>query len=138
MKLVLGVNPTSYTDPKGIAGNMEPDVVSVAKSIEAKYRLMGKFVEMNQRLVGDAVAEMAVKKLEGKSINDESVRKISSAFKDSLQLKLFDGKIPGVATKAANVGKRWRKNSPNRGFNRPSFIDTGTYKAAMDSVIKDA
>jgi len=138
MKLVLGVNPTSYSDPKGIEGNMDPDVVAVAQAIERKYKLMGKFVEMNQRLVGDAVAEMAIKKLEGNDINEASVRKISSAFKDALQLKLFDGKIPGVATKAANVGKRWRKNSPNRGFNRPSFIDTGTYKAAMDAVIKDA
>lgn len=138
MKLVLGVNPTSYTDPNGIEGSMEPDVVSVAHGIEEKYGLMNKFVDMNQRLVGDAVAEMMVRKLEGENINDVPIRKISSAFKDALQLKRFDGKIPGVATKAANIGWRWRKNSPNRGFKRPSFIDTGTYKAAMDSVIKDA
>lgn len=138
MKLVLGVWPTAYSDLLGVDHKQDPTVQQVAHGIEKKYGLMSKFVEMNQQLVGDAVAELLVQKLNGKNINDMSVKKIASEFKDDLQLKQFDGKIKGVATKASRFGKKWRKNSPDRGPGRPSFIDTGTYKAAMDAVIKDA
>jgi hypothetical protein len=138
MKLILGVRPSAYTDLLGVDYKQDPTVQQVAHGIEKKYGLMGKFVEMHPQLVGDAVAELLVQKLEGKNINDKSVKKIATAFKDDLQLKQFDGKIKGVATKAARMGRKWRKNSPDRGTNRPSFIDTGTYKAAMDAVIEDA
>lgn len=138
MKLVLGVWPTEYSDPKGIDGKQDSSVQAVAHGIEKKYGLMGKFVETNQELVGDSVAEILLQKLHGANVNGMRVKRVATAFKDDLQLKQFDGKVKGVATKAANLGKKWRRNSPDRGLNRPSFIDTGTYKAAMDAVIEDA
>ena len=137
MKLILGVNQTSYTDPKGLDNNQDGQVGEVARGIEEKYGLMHKFVEMNPHLVGDAVAQTIVDLWDGKDVLGKDIGQISQNFKDALQLKLFDGKIPGVATKAANIGWRWRSNSPRRGFNRPSFIDTGTYKAAMTAVLEE-
>ena len=138
MKLVLGVNPASYGDPKGVSGKELSTVQEVAKAIESKYGLMGKFVELNEDRVGDAVAEMLVKKLEGQDVFNKEISKISKPFKEDLEQKLFDGFVPNVPTKASLEGKGWRRNSPLRGRGRPSFIDTGLYKDSMSAVLIDA
>ena len=138
MKLKLGVRPSSYTDPKGIDGNQDATVQEVARGVERKYGLMGKFVEMEKQLIGDVVAQQIINKLEGQKIVGKDLSKISTAFKDSLALKMYDGKIKGVATKASRIDKGWRKNSPRRGFNRPSFVDTGLYKSSMTAELDDA
>ena len=68
MKLILGVNQTSYTDPKGLDNNQDGEVGAVARGIEEKYGLMHKFVEMNPHLVGDAVAQTIVDLWDGKDV----------------------------------------------------------------------
>ena len=138
MKLILGVHQASYTDPKGISGSELETVQDVARAIERRYGIMTKFVQMNNRLVGDAVAASIVEKLSGNQIDNKTIPAIADAFKSGLQNKIFDGRAFKVPTMAAKAGRRWRKNSPNQGPGRPSFIDTGTYKSAMDAVISDA
>jgi len=138
VKLVLGVNPASYSDPAGISGKELHTVQEVAKAIESKYGLMGKFVDLNEERIGDAVAEMLVQKLEGKDVLNKDISKISQPFKEDLEAKIFDGFAAYVPTKASIQGKRWRKNSPVRGKGRPSFVDTGLYKDSMSAVLKDA
>lgn len=137
MKLILGVNDTTYSDPKGIDGQQDPTVGQVAQGIESKYHLMQKFIQLNPQLIGDALAQTIVDLWDGKDVLGTDIGAISQKFKDDLQLKQFDGKIAGVATKASKFDKGWRKNSPRRGPNRPSFVDTGTYKAAMTAVLEE-
>lgn len=138
MKLVLGVNTGSYYDMKGYGGNELGTVEEVALAIESRYGVMGKFVDMNQALIGDQVAAMLVKKLEGNDIHGQPIKPIISSFQEALVNKKFDGTTGGVPTLASLKGTRWRRNSPHRGKNRPSFIDTESYKNSFTSVIDDA
>ena len=138
MKLVLGVNTGSYYDMKGISGDELGTVEEVAHAIEDRYGVMQKFVEMNPALIGDQVATMLAKRLEGEAITGEPMSPIIKAFQDALVNKKFDGTSRGVPTMASIKGRGWRKNSPKRQKGRPSFIDTETYKNSFTSVLTDA
>lgn len=135
MKLVLGVNTGSYYDMKGYSGSELGTVEEVAQAIEDRYGVMQKFVDANSALIGDQVAMAIVGRLEG---NDSNVLDgVVKQFRKDLEGKRFDG-LKGVPTLASLQGTKWRRNSPNRGKNRPSFIDTGTYRDAFTAVITDA
>ena len=138
MKLILGVNTASYYDMKGKGGHELGTVQEVAHAIEKRYGVMQKFVEVNESLVGDQVAAMLVRRLEGDSINNQRIEPIIKAFQDDLVNKKFDGLIREVPTKASLEGRGWRRNSPKRQKGRPSFIDTESYKNSFTSVITDA
>jgi len=131
MKLVFGVQPTSY---------LEGDQVSeVAHFLEKRYKVMETFVDMYEELVGDQVAKAFVSKLENNPDKaKKDIRFLAKEFKESIENKRFDGMQPMIPTRASLEGKKWRKSSPNRGPNRPSFLDTGTYKDAMDVELSDA
>lgn len=129
MKLALGVQPISYAEG-------DP-VVDTAKYLEKRFHVMETFVGLNQELVGDAVAEALVLRMEKKPFQ-KPLDNIAKEFRESVEQKKFDGWGPDIPTFAAQKGIRWRKSSPRRGPNRPSFLDTGTYKDAMGVELKDA
>jgi len=131
MKLVFGVQPTSY---------LEGDQVSeVAHYLEKRFKVMETFIGMNEEMIGDQAAKAFVSKLEMKPDQaKKDIGFIAKEFKESIENKKFDGWGPDIPTASSQKGIRWRKSSPYRGLNRPSFLDTGTYKEAMDVELSDA
>jgi hypothetical protein len=131
MKLIFGVQPTSY---------LEGDQVSeVAHYLEKRFKVMETFIGMNEEMIGDQAAKAFVSRLEMKPDQaKKDIGFIAKEFKESIENKKFDGWGPDIPTVSSQKGIRWRKSSPYRGLNRPSFLDTGTYKEAMDVELSDA
>jgi hypothetical protein len=131
MKLIFGVQPTSY---------LEGDQVSeVAHYLEKRFKVMETFIGMNEEMVADQVAKSFVSTLEMKPDQaKKDIGFIAKEFKESIEDKKFDGWGPDIPTVSSQKGIRWRKSSPYRGLNRPSFLDTGTYKEAMDVELSNA
>lgn len=131
MKLIFGVQPTSY---------LEGDQVSeVAHYLEKRFKVMETFIGMNEEMVADQVAKSFVSTLEMKPDQaKKDIGFIAKEFKESIEDKKFDGLGPDIPTVSSQKGIRWRKSSPYRGLNRPSFLDTGTYKEAMDVELSNA
>jgi len=131
MKLIFGIQPTSY---------LEGDQVSeVAHYLEKRFKVMETFIGMNEEMVADQVAKSFVSTLEMKPDQaKKDIGFIAKEFKESIEDKKFDGLGPDIPTVSSQKGIRWRKSSPYRGPNRPSFLDTGTYKEAMDVELSNA
>lgn len=111
----------------------------VAKILEDKYHIMGLFVEERYDYIADQLAESVSDKIQdilnGAPIDgspiDAGALKIEDRFKQFLSLQEVERLgIPGVPTQAAldgvNHGLKIRK-----GKRRPSFIDTGLYRASF-------
>ncbi len=136
MKLHLGVLEVPYDDGKATTGE-------VATILEEKYHVMETFVDMFGKDViaaaFEASARVAVEDLfsgapaSGLSLTFEATQGVETAFREFIDLEMFDGKIPGVPTAAARKGTNHRLAHPYAKDNqpRPSFRDTGLYEASF-------
>jgi hypothetical protein len=113
---------------------------TVAEILESKYHVMETFYEQHKQEIADALAQALVDASETMMMGAPTVAdpfgpatsQIEDQFKQFLSSQEMDKLgVPGVPTQAAKEGRSKRfKKGKGRGP-RPSFIDTGTYAAAM-------
>jgi hypothetical protein len=132
----LGVMEVPYDDGKETTGD-------VATILEEKYALMGTFVDMFGKDViaaaFEASARTAIEDMfsgappETLNLTFEATQGVETAFREFIDLEMFDGKIPGVPTAAARRGVNHRFAHPYAKDNqsRPSFRDTGLFQASF-------
>ena len=57
---------------------------------------------------------------------------IEEMFRDAIDRRAYDGRIPGVPTQAALMGVRHSRKQPyKRGSSRASFFDTGLLSSSF-------
>lgn len=132
----LGVLEAPYDDGKATTGE-------VAEKLEGKYHLMQTFADMfGADVIATAFAASARAAVEdmfsgapvsGLSLTLEATQSVETAFREFIDLEMFDGVIPGVPTAAARKGVNHRRKNPNAKDNaqRPSFRDTGLLEASF-------
>lgn len=126
----LGVIDIPYEDENTTTGD-------VAEYLEEKYQIMQTFFERYGNDIADLMSNDLAASMENMMAgappsNDplaESMSRIHDLFVAFLDNQEMDG-MPGVPTRRALLGisKRFKEK---RGEPRASFIDTGTYQAAM-------
>ncbi|EPT4023367.1 hypothetical protein ACVQMG_001573 [Enterobacter roggenkampii] len=126
----LGVIDIPYEDENTTTGD-------VAEYLEEKYQIMQTFFDRYGNDIADLMSNDLAASLENMMAgappsNDplaESMSRIHDLFVAFLDNQEMDG-MPGVPTRRALLGisKRLKEK---RGEPRASFIDTGTYQAAM-------
>jgi hypothetical protein len=107
--------------------------------LEAKYGLFSAFADMQ----GPAISQAIENSLEGAletmfsqrrpdldriraTAFDSAMGDIEERFRDAIDQRAYDGRIPGVPTKAAQMGVRHSRKRPYRAAtSRASFFDTG-------------
>lgn len=133
--LHLGVIDQPYTKAKD-----SQTTGSVAEILEAKYEVMGKFVEKHEQDIANDLENSLEGVLENMLLGgpvvppDQAFAAGTSAiehrFKQFLSLKEMDSLgVSGVPTAAALAGKSKRFKSGYGPKPRPSFIDSGLYQA---------
>ncbi|KAF6596203.1 hypothetical protein G9G39_03800 [Cronobacter sp. EKM101R] len=133
MKLHLGVIDIPYESESTTTGD-------VAEFLEQKYRIMQTFFDRHgeeiARMMSDDIAASLENMLAGAPpASDpfaESMSRVHDLFMAFLDNSEMNG-MPGVPTRRAleGISKRFRDGKGPRP--RPSFVDTGTYQAAMRS-----
>ncbi len=126
----LGVMDIPYEDENTTTGD-------VAEKLEAKYHIMQTFFNRYGNDIADLMSKDLAAALENmlagapptKDPLAESMSRVHDLFSAFLDNEEMNG-VPGVPTRRALLGisKRFKKKKGNP---RPSFIDTGTYQAAM-------
>lgn len=127
----LGVIDVPYEDENTTTGD-------VAEYLEEKYQIMQTFFDRYGREIADLMAEDMAGQLEnliaGFPPRDDpfraSMERVHHLFVAFLDNAEMNG-LPGVPTKRALDGISKRFKSGKGPKPRPSFIDTGTYQAAM-------
>lgn len=130
MKLHLGVIDIPYEGESVATGD-------VAEFLEDKYGIMAHFFWLYGPIIAELMAESIAGQLENiiagappsKDPFAEAMSKVHDLFVNFLDDEEMNG-MPGVPTLRALMGisKRFKDK---KGPPRPSFIDTGTYQAAM-------
>lgn len=119
----------------------------VASFLEEDYGIMAFFVENNADVIQSAVEESLQVAIDNivagapmASPLDAACGTIESRFRQFLDNREMDGKVPGVATEASLNGYsnrfKDRKSKKGKGrkrvaVSRPSFIDSGQYQASF-------
>lgn len=114
----------------------------VAEILERKYSLFSMFTVLHGADIEDAVAEAMQGRLESimmggpmtdRLLTDADLGEIEQTFKKSIDDREYDGRLPGVPTRAALNGVNHRLKHPYSKGNpdRPSFIDTGAMQASF-------
>lgn len=126
----LGVIDIPYGDENTTTGD-------VAEHLEGKYQIMQTFFDRYGNDIADLMSKDLAANLEnmlagappGNDPFAESMSRIHDLFVGFLDNCEMNG-LPGVPTLRAmkGISKRFKKRN---GPPRPSFIDTGTYQAAM-------
>ena len=112
--------------------------VDVARVLEEKYGIMGKFFELHSSDIAQAFADS----MEDALVNvfagappsnnpyGDAEATIETMFKKFLEGEELAGVVPGVPTKAALKG-RSKRLKKGKGGRRPSFVDTGGYEGSF-------
>lgn len=122
----------------------------VAEILEARYGIMNKFMEIHGQKVADEIAGAMQDKLEAllmggpgpsadeKILPEGALSGVEQTFREMLDKRELDGKIPGVPTQASLAGVSHRMQNPyaKRGA-RPSFIDTGAYQTTFRAWVEE-
>jgi len=126
----LGVIDVPYEDENTTTGD-------VAEYLEEKYQIMQTFFDRYSKDIADLMANDMAASLENmmagappaKDPLAESMSRIHDLFVAFLDNTEMHG-LPGVPTPRAldGISRRFKNK---KGPPRPSFIDTGTYQAAM-------
>jgi hypothetical protein len=144
--LHLGVKDIPYAEDGGLTTG------EVAKILEAKYGIMNAFYLRHKDDIHKALANSLRKHtssiLAGKPLNsnpyERACRDIDDMFKQFLTNSEIENMgIEGVPTQAALDGKSTRfqfgknkgklRKKAKTGVRRPSFVDSGTYRASEKS-----
>jgi len=126
----LGVIDVPYEDENTTTGD-------VAEYLEEKYQIMQTFFDRYSNDIADLMANDMAASLENmmagappaKDPLAESMSRIHDLFVAFLDNTEMNG-LPGVPTRRSLEGIS-RRFKNKKGPPRPSFIDTGTYQAAM-------
>ncbi|EAU5125204.1 hypothetical protein EA631_12530 [Salmonella enterica] len=126
----LGVIDVPYEDENTTTGD-------VAEYLEEKYQIMQTFFDRYSNDIADLMTNDMAASLENmmagappaKDPLAESMSRIHDLFVAFLDNTEMNG-LPGVPTRRALKGIS-RRFKNKKGPPRPSFIDTGTYQAAM-------
>ncbi len=146
--LHLGVADVPYVD-KGTPSNKGLTTGDLAEILEAKYHIMETFYHLHETDIANAIAESGKNALEAILSGapatldpwGAATSEIDLMFNRAIDMKEFDGVIPGVPTKASLEGtsarfKKIRPGKKNRSKKRgvrPSFQFSGQYEAAFKS-----
>ncbi|EIK2330490.1 hypothetical protein LJZ06_004699 [Salmonella enterica] len=126
----LGVIDVPYEDENTTTGD-------VAEYLEEKYQIMQTFFDRYSNDIADLMTNDMAASLENMMAGappardplTESMSRIHDLFVAFLDNTEMNG-LPGVPTRRALKGIS-RRFKNKKGPPRPSFIDTGTYQAAM-------
>jgi hypothetical protein len=115
----------------------------VAAILEAKYQVVDEFTKLHaadiqlailsqfEKVAGDYMAGARRPSNMGNALKP-ATKEIEAMFKKFLDTEEMNGRVPGVPTKAALAGVRHGRGSKTmQGVSRPSFIDTGIYRASF-------
>jgi hypothetical protein len=149
--LNLGVLDVAYiTDTNSSEYNAHITTGTVAQELEQRYGVMNFFYYMRQKEINNYVITSLNQALNsiilGRPASNLFARAetlIQDDFKQFLTLQSLDYQVRGVPTGAAlrGVSHRFKMNKNNRrsrsgkvykqGVPRPSFVDTGLYRASF-------
>ena len=117
---------------------------SVAAILEEKYQIVETFSDIHrediEKPVLDLFAQVAADIASGRrpyrsaplsSLLRPATREIERSFQRFLMEEQMNGRVPGVPTQAALSGVRSGRGSKTKSGPRPSFIDTGIYRASF-------
>ena len=147
--LHLGVADIPYANPPRAKGSKASSGTQttgdVAEWLEAKYHVMEVFFALHADEIAKALESSVAGSLENLLLGgpaqmptDEAMSAIEERFRKFLSEKEMEGLgIPGVPTRAAQLGKSKRFKNGYGPANRPSFIDTGAYEAAFKAWITE-
>jgi hypothetical protein len=127
--LHIGVFDLPHLDPRHSTGD-------IAAFLEARYGLFSGFYEMHKaeihNMIAQSYANAVVSVLRHgapRTLNPygRAISQIEHLFKQDIDMRRFDGRLPGVPTQASLEGRSKRfKSGFTRGRRaRPSFLDTG-------------
>lgn len=135
-----GVRKGNRSRKTGPAGTQNT-TGDVAERLEDKYHVMQVFFNQREADVAKTLETSIGGALEnlmgGAPVSTEpfaeGMGEIETIFKNMLDIKAFDGLIPGAPTAASLKGINHRLKHPYSKSNpvRPSFIDTGEYQATF-------
>ncbi len=133
--LSLGVVDVAYKDDKASTTG------EVAEILEEKYHIMRTFLELNESLIGDALAEKMVARMDSPVLGkkDMPIDPVDERFRDFLDSDIMSKILPlSLQSAAAAEGVNHRKKHPYVKSNgaRPAFIDTGLYQASFRTILK--
>lgn len=137
MKLVLGVLDMAYVED-----GHSTTTGDVAGFLEDRYHVMRSFVELHEGEIGTALADGIAGNIESLAMGvplsritmQGATAKIEEEFKDFLDRDEMGQLLPATwQSKAAAAGVSHRKKDPDAEDNaaRPSFVDTGLYRASF-------
>jgi len=116
----------------------------VAGILEDRYGITNYFAESHKDDIEKVIRDRADKISENIAVSKSSHAKlerlmkpaaadIEKMFRTFLDKEEMNGNVPGVPTKAAIMGIR--RGRGRKGSSRPSFIDTGIYRASFRTAI---
>jgi hypothetical protein len=117
----------------------------VSNILEGKYGIVETFAAIHEQeinaLFHDRFHEVATKIIEEKGgqtsssikrLMNPATKEVERLFKSFLDNEEMNGMMSGIPTQAAMKGVRHGRGSKTRrGIQRPSFIDTGIYRASF-------
>lgn len=121
----------------------------VAEELEAKYKIVETFVDMEEDFIIDILENSLADDVEkiianlGKiprtGISTRETDRIENKFRYYIQSEKFNGVIPGVPTLASLRGVSHLLPQPysRKNPSRPSFQDTGLYKSSFRVWVED-
>jgi hypothetical protein len=118
----------------------------VAKELEERYGIVDKFFELEEDSIIHLLIESVANATEAVMseqplsalISAQDIKKIEDKFKQNLSDRKYDGVIPKVPTLASLRGVSHLRQDPNaQRPSRPSFIDTGLYRASFKAWVEE-
>lgn len=138
MKLVLGVLEVSYSDAGSSGATTTGEVATI---LEDRYHVMETFFELKKDQIAEILAEGMADSINS-LINgrppdasptydpEQQIELLFRTFLDANEMQTLAAKFGMNLTAAAARGDNARKKS-GKSNARPTFIDTGTYRAAF-------
>ena len=133
--LSLGVLDVAYKDDQATTTG------KVAEILEGRYHIMRTFLELNEVMIGDALAKKMIARMRTPALGkrDMEIDAIDERFRDFLDADEISKLLPpSQQSAAAQAGVNHRKKHPYAQANnaRPAFVDTGLYQASFRAVLK--
>jgi len=148
--LSLGVLVVGYSQSESNGLSQQTDTGKVASILEDKYHVMGIFYALREEKIAGFLAESMAQafedKLQGRQVGrnpmfdaQQQIEAQFRAFLDADEMNKLSLALTGIQiSAAAAAGISHRKKHPYAQKNkaRPSFIDTGLYRASFRCIFK--
>lgn len=138
MKLSLGVDDVSYSDPDV---NGAVTTGEVAEFLEKKYHVMEVFYELHKKEIAEQVTASVVERMEAALQGNPHAMRDVPIDDIKLQFQKFLGageweQVSGQTIAAAQKGVSHRKKSRRYNDARVAFVDTGLYQRSFEARLK--